>query len=550
MEVMTRSKVTNSRNGPKRCMSRREKKIALEQDVDKLRNKLRHEENVHRALERAFTRPLGALPRLPSYLPSYTLQLLAEVAVLEEEVGRLEEQVMNFWQGLYQEAIHISSSQKTPENGLELCSDRFLSLKNTYSPSINSNGSAITSSSPPMQRSIEGNPNLPSSSRLMNGNRLREKTFFSVGEGRSGKENQLSKNSTKMLEHSPSKKASESRINSCQPVRQTSHKEGVVGKACEDVNDANKLSEEILRCLLNIFTRASVPKNTMAVETETGPSESGSCDTDQDAGTWDPYHICTQFGRRDIGPYKHLYEVDASSTDACRISKFSFQTRRLKLLFRKLASVNISDLTHQQKLAFWINIYNSCMMNAFLENDIPTTAEMVVSLMPKAKVNVGGQLFSAITIEHFMLRMPYNLKHISPNGLKVGQVAMSSLLGLDWPEPLVTFALSCGSWSSPAVRIYTASQVEQQLEEAKRDYLQAAVGLTNANQLAIPKLLDWFMLDFAKDMESLLDWICLQLPGEIRKHAVKCLETGRRWPIPRPVHVLPYEFRFRYLLAP
>lgn len=39
--------------------------------VDKLRKKLRHEENVHRALERAFTRPLGALPRLPPYLPSY-----------------------------------------------------------------------------------------------------------------------------------------------------------------------------------------------------------------------------------------------------------------------------------------------------------------------------------------------------------------------------------------------------------------------------------------------------------------------------------------------
>jgi hypothetical protein len=41
-----------------------------ELQVDKLKKKLRHEENVHRALERAFTRPLGALPRLPPYLPS------------------------------------------------------------------------------------------------------------------------------------------------------------------------------------------------------------------------------------------------------------------------------------------------------------------------------------------------------------------------------------------------------------------------------------------------------------------------------------------------
>lgn len=39
--------------------------------VDKLKRKLRHEENVHRVLERALTRPLGALPRLPPYLPPH-----------------------------------------------------------------------------------------------------------------------------------------------------------------------------------------------------------------------------------------------------------------------------------------------------------------------------------------------------------------------------------------------------------------------------------------------------------------------------------------------
>lgn len=79
--------------------------MALQQDVEKLRKKLRQEENVHRALERAFTRPLGALPRLPPYLPCQLLELLAEVAVLEEEVVRLEEQVVSFHQDLYQEAI-------------------------------------------------------------------------------------------------------------------------------------------------------------------------------------------------------------------------------------------------------------------------------------------------------------------------------------------------------------------------------------------------------------------------------------------------------------
>lgn len=34
-----------------------------------------------------------------------------------------------------------------------------------------------------------------------------------------------------------------------------------------------------------------------------------------------------------------------------------------RFLFGKLASVNLKGLTHQEKLAFWINTYNSCMMN-------------------------------------------------------------------------------------------------------------------------------------------------------------------------------------------
>ncbi|THG18119.1 hypothetical protein TEA_001644 [Camellia sinensis var. sinensis] len=79
--------------------------------VDKLKKKLRHEENVHRALERAFTRP---------WEPYLTLQLLAEVAVLEEEVVRLEEQVVHFRQGLYQEAVYISSSNRNLESSVDL----------------------------------------------------------------------------------------------------------------------------------------------------------------------------------------------------------------------------------------------------------------------------------------------------------------------------------------------------------------------------------------------------------------------------------------------
>ena len=98
--------------------------------------------------------------------------------------------------------------------------------------------------------------------------------------------------------------------------------------------------------------------------------------------------------------------------------------------------------------------------------------------------------------------------------------------------------------------MYTASQVENELETAKREYLQAAIGIsTHTKLLGIPKLLDWYLLDFAKDLESLLDWICLQLPSELGKEAMKCLERGNAEPLSQIVRVLPYEFNFRYLLC-
>lgn len=97
------------------------------------------------------------------------------------------------------------------------------------------------------------------------------------------------------------------------------------------------------------------------------------------------------------------------------------------------------------------------------------------------------------------------------------------------------------------MRVYTASQIESELEAAKKAYLQAAVGISAvSNKLVVPKLLDWYLLDFAKEMDALLDWICLQLPDELRNEAVQCL--GSKPCTSELVEVTPYNFSFRYLV--
>uniref|UniRef100_A0A0E0LVW7 Ternary complex factor MIP1 leucine-zipper domain-containing protein n=1 Tax=Oryza punctata TaxID=4537 RepID=A0A0E0LVW7_ORYPU len=525
-----------------RNQSRRDRKIALQQDVDKLRKKLRHEENVHRALERAFTRPLGALPRLPPYLPSQTLELLAEVAVLEEEVVRLEEQVVSFRQGLYEEAVIISMAKSAYFSDTDRCSPA------PRHGQVPDQAASANWSSLKRVTNVKQTPRRPCPS-------LNQRGDCPGKENQSCTTNSFRDHSRFPLNTVPKcSNPAEEKCAGFQTVRSVKDYRGTEDTTVIDSEnistEANEVSEELLTCLLNIFSqiRSSSDKDE---DRSPSPSVSGSEGVTY-AG--DPYGVL-ELGSRDIGPYKQFRAVDATSFDQNVFdSTNSLLGRRLKALLQKISSADLVGLSHQQKLAFWINTYNSCMMNAFLEHGAPTTPQMLVAMMPKATINVGGRVLSAMTIEHFILRLPYNAKHVNPKGVKSGNGAAAAaaargVSGLDWPEPSVTFALSCGSWSSPAVRVYTACHVEEELEAAKRDYLQAAVGVSTATSISIPKLLHWYLLDFAKDVSSLMDWVCLQLPDELQRHAVEVVEASRRSPSPRPVHVVPYEFRFRYLLA-
>ncbi|XP_022894938.1 uncharacterized protein LOC111409186 isoform X1 [Olea europaea var. sylvestris] len=556
----------------------RERKMALLQDVDELRKKLKHEENVHRALERAFNRPLGVLPRLPPYLPHNTLELLAEVAVLEEEVVQLEEQVVNFRQDLYLEAVYISSkrcAEDSPSSYAELSvgSSRRIHSRSLSQSEVNLSTLAARPSDS-LARSASTRKRLPSESvskgtrdtfnRASNGKLASCKPNLSSEYGlRIANRSCLSSSNDKKspvkndavkkptLKPEPLIKIASPRILQCRIVERA---QGSTSSSSDEMvtnaeSPANQISEDVLKCLSSIFLRLNKLKGkTMDSDSFSSLVSRAFSKNNVESGFRDPYRISSEFKKRDIGPYKHLCTIEAGSVDLNRKSKASFLIRRLKLLLGKLASVKLENLTHQQKLAFWINTYNSCMMNAFLEHGIPDSPEMVVALMQKATITVGGHLLNAIMIEHFILRLPFHLKYTRQKSTKNDEMEVRSTFGLEWSEPLVTFALSCGSWSSPAVRVYTASHIETDLEKAKRDYLQAAVGISSANKLIIPKLLDWYRLDFAKDLDALIDWVCLQLPYELANQAVKCLERRGKQPLFTLVQVMPYNFSFRYLI--
>eukprot|EP00253_Pinus_taeda_P008537 PITA_08537 len=545
------------------------------------------------------------------------------VAVLEEEVVRLEEQIVHLRQGLYQEAIYISLSKKqiepvenseqsiakkpeflrspshchysvqeSQQGKKEFVAGGLLPPINECSPDVASQAESLHRRKASFGSGSEANglhfvtqtTNLkhsPHKGVAEETSKLSKGVQKSLGpsEPGHGKENQLhvtpktphslprlSKPGTASPKSSPKdNKASKRQIHTLkvqewtlifftENFRQTEHTMVTCNLGPDNVPilvsvqdvkdmDPNRLSEEMVKCLLSIFLRLA--KQSIGSEQDMSPVVSRStsssissrnygsrgtvrCKTSMEISEEidfrDPYGVCADSEVRDIGPYKHLHDIITTSIDLSQIHITTPLLRRLKVLVDKLSTVDLKGLSHQQKLAFWINIYNVCMMNAFLEHGLPSTPQMVVAFMRKA---------------------------YPKGGKKDKEATIRSVYGLEWPEPLVTFALSYGSRSSPAVRVYTASGVENELEAAKKEYLQAAVGVTSKKKLLVPKLLDWYSRDFAKDVESLLDWICLQLPTSLRNAVMECLERRGRPDemVSQGIQIMPYEFDFRYLFA-
>lgn len=93
----------------------------------------------------------------------------------------------------------------------------------------------------------------------------------------------------------------------------------------------NKLSEDILKCLMNIFLSIK-----SSDDMETSSSSSGSCENIVGMESRDPYDICAEFGKRDIGPYKHFRSVDVSSNSQKLLMALSFFKHRLKCVLKFL----------------------------------------------------------------------------------------------------------------------------------------------------------------------------------------------------------------------
>ncbi|KAI9201493.1 hypothetical protein LWI28_024272 [Acer negundo] len=183
-------------------------------------------------------------------------------------------------------------------------------------------------------------------------------------------------------------------------------------------------------------------------------------------------------------------------------------------IVQELQRVELQDMPREEKLAFFINLYNMMTIHAILVLGYPVGALERSKLFGDFKYVIGGCTYSLSAIQNGILRCnqrpPYNL--MKPFSAKDKRLQAA----LPYPEPLIHFALVSGNRSSPALRCYSPGNIDKELMEAGRDFLRGGEFFLDlqAKVASISKIFKWFSVDFGKN------------EVEVLKHASNYLEPA------------------------
>ncbi|KAI8538327.1 hypothetical protein RHMOL_Rhmol09G0093900 [Rhododendron molle] len=194
---------------------------------------------------------------------------------------------------------------------------------------------------------------------------------------------------------------------------------------------------------------------------------------------------------------RHLDYVGISNSE---------EFRRYINLLQDLHRVDITALSADEKLVFFLNLYNAMVIHAVIRVGHPGGVIDRRYFFSDFQYLVGGHPYSLTTILNGILRSnrrpPYSLSKSFGAGDKRLELAFSKV------NLLIHFGLCNGTKSSPIVRFFTPKGVESELRYATREFFQRdgmEVDLAKRT-IYLTRIMKWFNMDFGQDKE-MLKWI-------------------------------------------
>lgn len=165
----------------------------------------------------------------------------------------------------------------------------------------------------------------------------------------------------------------------------------------------------------------------------------------------------------------------------------------------QLAKIDVEELTttlrtDEQKLAFWINIYNAYIQVILIKD--PELYEDKSSFFSKDQITMAKNKISFDKIEHGIIRR-------SQSKIGLGYVKkgfpdrFEKLLRIEEPDYRIHFALNCGAKDCPPIAIYSPIDLHHQLAKSTTYFLKSSTTFdTTQNKVFVSSLFSWFRGDF------------------------------------------------------
>ena len=154
-----------------------------------------------------------------------------------------------------------------------------------------------------------------------------------------------------------------------------------------------------------------------------------------------------------------------------------------------------ANWSKQQKLAFYINLYNAATVKLIVDHYPVKSIKDIPSRWKKKWIPIGDDLVSLNYIEHQVLR-------------KMG-------------EPRIHFAINCASYSCPKLMNvpFTAQSMERLLSKAAVDFVNDDKrNRFGGGKAELSRIFKWFSEDFTTN-STLLEYVNLYLDSPISKGA-------------------------------
>ncbi len=152
--------------------------------------------------------------------------------------------------------------------------------------------------------------------------------------------------------------------------------------------------------------------------------------------------------------------------------------------------------TDQKIKAFWINTYNAYVQIILSEN--PSLFEDRGAFFKADQINVGGELLSLDFIEHGIIRG-------SKVKLSMGFLndpfasKLEKQFRVEDADGRIHFALNCGATSCPYVAVYSAYELDKELDQITQQFLNRTTDYNESeDQVFVTRLFSWFKGDFSE----------------------------------------------------